>query len=267
MSTDVTPALTAPASPASPRRADEERAAAQRAADGELFEQLQADGFEGLRFDMLRDRFWLYGWKVLRAWMRDGTIIERCRERRIYFPAPYTEVEEMMRRDDVRQEIAIDCLSRAVPRFMSDCLQGWKPDGGRSLNTFFLHLALHVYRDAYRRWAGGHRQRMRELLGPDKVPVYDPMSEEWEYEPVPGPEHQTVLQETLDIILEGSSMEERAVCTAMLTTGATQEEIAQQLGTTRKSVERRLSKVRQRARKLAASGVIMTPSVSSAVTR
>lgn len=36
---------------------------------------------------------------------------------------------------------------------------------------------------------------------------------------------------------------------------ATQEEIAQQIGTTRKSVERRLSRVRRRARKLAVAGV------------
>lgn len=37
-------------------------------------------------------------------------------------------------------------------------------------------------------------------------------------------------------------MDEQAVCEAMLTTGATQEQIAQQLGTTRKTVERRLSR-------------------------
>ncbi|AQW49509.1 hypothetical protein SHXM_02972 [Streptomyces hygroscopicus] len=76
-----------------------------------------------------------------------------------------------------------------------------------------------------------------------------------------------MLRETLGIILAQASMEERAVCEAMLTTGGTQEMIAQQLGTTRKSVERRLSRVRRRAEKLAAAGVIMVPSVSSAVTR
>ncbi|MFF2902418.1 hypothetical protein [Streptomyces sp. NPDC057966] len=265
MSTNVASALTGPA-PTTKQDA-EERAATQRAADGELFEQLQTDGFEGPLFDMFKDRLWLYGWKVLRAWMRDGTIIERCRERRIYFPAPYTEVEEMMRRDDVRQEIAIGCLGRAVPHFLAHSIEEWEPDGGRSLNTFFLHLALHFYRDAYRQWAGGHRHRMRELLGPDRVPFYDLEWEEWVQVPVTGPEHQTVLQETLDTILAGASIEERAVCKAMLATDATQEEIAQQLGTTRKSVERRLSKVRMRARKLAAAGIIVTPSVSSAVTR
>ncbi|WP_310726216.1 hypothetical protein [Streptomyces sp. N2A] len=267
MSTHVTSALTARVPTASLHRATDARAAAQRAADGELFEQLQADGFEGPRFEMLQDRLWLYGWSVLRAWMRDGTIIARCRERRIYFPAPYTEVEEMMRRDEVRQEIAIDCVGRAVPPFMSDSLRDWSPNGGRSLNTFFLHLALWFYRDAYRQWAGGYRQRMRELLGPDAVPVYDPDFEEWVRVPVPGPENQTILQETLDLILAQAPMEERAVCKAMLATDATQEQIAEQLGTTRKSVERRLSKVRQRARKLAAAGLIVTPSVSSAVPR
>ncbi|MER5618306.1 hypothetical protein [Streptomyces sp. NPDC002215] len=228
---------------------------------------MQTDGFEGPLFDMFKDRLWLYGWKVLRAWMRDGTIIERCRERRIYFPAPYTEVEEMMRRDDVRQEIAIDCLSAAVPAFMSSCLQGWDPKGGRNLNGFFLHVALCFFRDAYRRWAVGHRRRMREILGPDAIPVYDSEWDEWIRVPVPGPEERTVLQETLDIILMKASMEERAVCQAMLTTGGTQEEIAQQLGTTRKAVEHRLGRVRRRAKKLAAAGVIMVPSVSSAVTR
>ncbi|NIY64182.1 hypothetical protein [Streptomyces malaysiensis] len=117
------------------------------------------------------------------------------------------------------------------------------------------------------RWATGHRRRICEILGPDTIPVYDAEWEMWELVPVPDPEEQTVLRETLGIILAQASMEERAVCEAMLTTGGTQEVIAQQLGTTRKSVERRLSRVRRPAEKLAAAGVIMVPSVSSAVTR
>ncbi|MEN2424366.1 hypothetical protein AABB02_40480 [Streptomyces rimosus] len=107
---------------------------------------------------------------------------------------------------------------------------------------------------------------MREILGPDRIWVYDATDDWWDLAPAPGPENQTVLQETLSIILAEASMEERAVCEAMRT-GATQEEIAQRLGTTRKSVERRLSRVRGRAKKLAAAGVIVAPAVSSAVTR
>ncbi|MFJ2566530.1 hypothetical protein ACIO02_26965 [Streptomyces sp. NPDC087568] len=262
MLTEATPASTPPAVPPPP-----DRHAEQRTADRELFAQLQTEGFKGARFDLLQDRLWLYGWNVLRSWMREGTIIERCREKRIYFAAPYTEVEELMRRADVREDLAIDCLGKAVPAFMDEGgpVEKWDPKGGRNLTSFFLHYALCHFRDAYRRWASGHRQRMREILGPDafRYPGWDV----WERIPAPGPEEQTVLRETLGIILSEASLEERAVCEAMLTTGATQEEIAQRLGTTRKSVERRLSRVRRRAQKLAAAGVIVVPSVSTAVTR
>ncbi|MFI9495397.1 RNA polymerase sigma factor [Streptomyces halstedii] len=257
---------TSASTPPAPSQPD--RGAAQRAADRELFEQLQADDFEGPRFGLLEDRFWRYGWNVLRSWMRQGIIIERCREHRIRFPAPYTEVEEMKRRADVRDDIAADCLSKAVPAFMNgedSPLRYWNPDGGRNLTSFFLHFALWFYRDAYREWATSHRRRMRAILGPDRH-VYDAGYEVWDVFREPGPEEQTVLQETLSIILAEASMEERAVCEAMRT-GATQEEIAQQLGTTRKTVERRLSRVRGRTKKLAAAGIIVAPSVSSAVTR
>lgn len=263
MSTEAIPAALRPSpTPLS------DRAAEQRATDGELFARLQADGFrESPHLATLRDRLWRYAWIVLRSWMREGTIIERCREKRINFPAPYTEVEELMRRADVREDLAIDCLGKAVPAFLAKGgrVEEWDPEGGRNLTSFFLHYALYHFRDAYRRWATGHRRRMYEILRPTLY-VHDGDYEVWGPPPAPSPEEQTVLRETLDIILEQASMEERAACEAMLT-GATQEEIAQKLGTTRKSVERRLSRVRGRARKLAAAGLIVVPSVSSVVTR
>ncbi|MGW3028047.1 hypothetical protein [Streptomyces sp. NPDC001221] len=241
-------------------------AAEQRAADRELFARLQADEFrEGPHLAMLRDRLWRYGWNVLRAWMKDGSIIARCRERRVFFPAPYDEVEEVMRRADVREDIAIDCLDKAIPFYLETCLPQWDPDGGRNLTSFFVPIALRFFRSAYRQWATGYRRRLREILG--DTMVYDAARDVWERVPPPAAEHQTMLRETLSIILAKASMGERAVCEEMLRTGATQEQIAERLGTTRKSVERRLRRVRGRALKLAAAGVILVPSVSSAVTR
>ncbi len=43
------------------------------------------------------------------------------------------------------------------------------------------------YRDAYRRWSGGYRQRMREILGPDVLRVYNTEWDMWERVPVPAP--------------------------------------------------------------------------------
>ncbi|MFJ7069711.1 ECF-type sigma factor [Streptomyces sp. NPDC101115] len=239
--------------------------AARRAEDAELFARLQAREFTGPEANMLRDRLFLYGWRVLHRWMRDGEIIVKCRENRVFFAAPYTEVEELMRRYDVRQDIAVSAMTRALPRFMAVVLKTWDPEGGRALNTYFLHFALWAFRDAYRQWAKVYRAQMYEILGSAQRNA--PEGEEWDpWSPEPDPEYQTVLEETLATILADASVEERAVCAAMLA-GATQEEIAVQLGTTRKAVERRLARVRGRAKALAAAGDILVPSVSSAVTR
>lgn len=212
------------------------------AADRELYEQLRADGFTGLRFEELRDGLWEYGWKAMRRWMRDGTIIERCRERYIFFAAPYTEVEEMMRRGDVRDEIAVERVSHAIAVFMQALAKGsWDPDRGSTLRTYFVGRCLMSFRDAYRSWAGAYRRQLENSL--DGI---------WRgIMPIPdGPGHALtahelfVLRETLDLILDDASREERAVCLLILRYGATQEEIAEQLGTTRKAVERRLARVR-----------------------
>lgn len=161
------------------------------------------------------------------------------------------------------RDIAIDCLGTAVTDFLAEggALEGWNPGKGRNLTSYFLHFALRHFRDAYRRWAREQRRRLFEFIGEDTFQWYrfEQGTVAWGLFPFPGPEHQAVLREALAVILDGASREEYAVCKAMLITGATQEEIAQLLGTTRKSVERRLARVRSRAIKLAAAGVIMTP--------
>ena len=62
----------------------------------------------------LRDDLWVYGWRCLRAWMRDGTIIEKCGERDVPLGARYFEVEILKRRGDIRDEIAHKSVESAV---------------------------------------------------------------------------------------------------------------------------------------------------------
>nr|WSX54162.1 sigma-70 family RNA polymerase sigma factor [Streptomyces sp. NBC_00974] len=234
------------------------------ATDRDLYEQLQADRFTGLGFEQLREDLWVYGWRVMRSWMRDGTVIERCRERRIFFAAPYTEVEEMMRRTDVRDEIAHECVAHAVTTFMAALPhpQSWDPDRGATMRTYFIGRCLMSFRDAYQRWAGTNRK----LLG-IAIDGYWRNTGDIPDRPAHAltPAEMIVLRDTLDQILDGASMEERAICRLILFYGATQEEIAEQLGITRKAVERRLARVRGRARALAAAGQIIVPSVRKAV--
>ncbi|MCX4529902.1 hypothetical protein OG982_30125 [Streptomyces sp. NBC_01551] len=240
----------------------------QLAADQELYAQLQADEFEGARYQHLRDDLWVYGWRVIRKWMRDGTIIARCRERDVHFAAPYTEVEDMMRRADFRDEIAHDCVSAAITKFMTAMRggDGWTPDGGATMRTFLVVYCLHDFRDAYRRWAVPRRRRLYEITdgiwrGP-QLPWDQPVVELT-------PADMMEMRGTLDLILDEANLEERAICQLILSTGATQEQIARELGTTRKSVERRMARLRKRALALAvAIGIDMCrPSVQSGAAR
>ncbi|MFF3691706.1 hypothetical protein [Streptomyces sp. NPDC002187] len=240
--------------------------AEQLATDRELYEQLVADRFTGPRFEQLREELWLYGWRVMRAWMRDGSVIERCAERNITFSAPYTEVEEMMRRVDIRDEIGHNCVSNAITAFMlalgtEYC---WRPHKGATMRTYLIGACLFAFRDAYRRWATGYRRRLDIALAgiwPGTLPVMNQPSHGLD------PGHMLVLRETLNRILDGASKEERAICELILSYDATQEQIAEQLGTTRKAVERRLARLRARAVALAVVELIIRPSVRTAAAR
>ncbi|WP_327072082.1 ECF-type sigma factor [Kitasatospora purpeofusca] len=227
---------------------------AKLAADRELYEQLKADEFTGIRYTLFQEDLWRYGWKCLLAWMRDGSFVTRCQQRLIFFPAPFTEVEELSRREDAREEIAARALATALPSFTCTFEFFWEPGKGATIRTYFIGQCLFALRDAYREWATGHRRRHRAALDSDTVRSAES-----------DPEHQALVLDSLQTILEGASIEARAVCNLMLTTGGTQEQIAEQLGTTRKSVERHLSRLRARARELAAAGTILAPSVRAAV--
>lgn len=252
-------AKTIPSTPTRPpTRPPRVRANPERlAADRELYELLKAARFTGPRWEQLQDELWRYGWNVLRAWMQDGSVIERCRARHIFFPAPYTEVDEIMRRAEIREEIAATCVHRALTQFTELLATGyWKPDKGATFRTFFIGTCLFYFRDAYKHWAASYRRNVRLHLGPDALG-----EAAGRRDTRLGPAELVLLRDTLDRILEGASLEARAVCNQLLTTGGTQEQIAQRLKTTQKSVERHLSRVRARARHLAASGAIVVPSV------
>ncbi len=242
------------------RRADPTRLEADR----QLYADLAGTGFEGPGTELLLADLWRYGFDVVLAGMRTGTIYELCAMKGFGFTASEDEMEVLRRRADLRDEVAADCLHHAYQDFIA-ILQAeyWDPDKGATLRTFFVGTCLFAFRDAFRRWA---RPRRRYLQMIDSYAGFERTREQstdtaWF-------EKAVILRETLDLILDGVSINARAVCKQMLSEpNATQDEIGQMLGKSRKSVERHLSRVRERAQRLAAAGVIIVPSVSSAVTR
>ncbi|MEW1926766.1 hypothetical protein [Streptomyces sp. NPDC088360] len=220
------------------------------AADRALYERLQADEFVGREMEQLRQDLWVYGWKVLRAWMRDGTIVEKCGARDIPIPARWHEIETLKRRGDFRDEIAHDATLAAVAQFTDDSLPNgiWDPRKGATMRTYFTVTCMFTFRDAFKKWASSHRrhlavtadvvfdgERLGRNLPPDEAAVY-----RW----------------TLKRILQDATWEARAICSLIYQQKMTQKEIAEELGMTSRAVEGHMRRLRIQVRKLTARGEI-----------
>ncbi|MFJ1887226.1 hypothetical protein ACIOHU_42445, partial [Streptomyces sp. NPDC088137] len=120
-------------------------------ADRALYERLQRRDFTGWEMDLLHEDLWLYGWKCLRAWMKDGSIIAKCGDRGIVVPARWPEVETLTRRGDLRDEIAHDAVEAAVRTFTKGYLpEGrWDPGKGATMRTYFIRTCMYAFREGF----------------------------------------------------------------------------------------------------------------------
>jgi DNA-directed RNA polymerase specialized sigma24 family protein len=219
-------------------------------ADRALYERLQRSDFTGWEMDLLREDLWLYGWKCLRAWMKDGTIIAKCGERGIVVPARWPEVETLTRRGDLRDEVAHDSVERAVRTFTEEYLPSgrWDPGKGATMRTYFIRTCMYAFRDAFKDWSYSYRRNLfasaEPLVGAEL------------YAPYGSYEDTTVFQETIQRILENAGPEARAICGYIWETKTSQKEIGDGLGMTSRAVEGHMRRLRARAKLLVAKGEI-----------
>lgn len=229
----------------------------QHAADCALNERLRLRNFDPDYWEMklLRDDLWVYGWRCLRAWMRDGTIIEKCGERGVPLGVRYFEVEILKRRGDIRDEIAHNSVESAVCRFTEELLPdgGWDPEGGATMRTYFVKTCLYAFRDVFKKWAYGYRRRLFEAADPIAAEPYEDM---WGPRYVRSPDDAFVLQETIQRILDGAGPEVRAICGLIWESKVTQKAIGAELGMTSRMVEGHMARLRARAKVMASRGEI-----------
>ncbi|MFC9165854.1 hypothetical protein ACFTZ8_34270 [Streptomyces fungicidicus] len=234
------------------KRGNPERLAADRA----LYERLRQRDFTGWEVKWLRDDLWVYGWRILRAWMKDGTIIAKCGERGILVPARWPEVETLTRRGDLRDEVAHKAVESAVEIFMEEYLPKgrWDPDKGATMRTYFARTCMYAFRDAYKNWAFGYRRNLFAAVAPLRdANLYAPGAS---YE---GFEDTTAFQEAVQRILENAGPEVRAICGYIWETKTSQKEIGAELGMTVRMVEGHMRRLRGRAKLLVARGEIEVP--------
>jgi hypothetical protein len=229
----------------------------QHAADCALYERLRLRDFDPDHWEMkhLRDDLWVYGWRCLRAWMRDGTIIEKCGERGVPLGARYFEVEVLQRRGDIRDEIAHTSVESAVQRFTEEFLPGgkWEPEGGATMRTYFVKTCLYAFRDVFKNWFFSYRRR---LFAAADVIAAEPYEGIFGPVYVRSPDDAFVLQDTIQRILEGAGPEVRAICGLIWESKVTQKAIGAELGMTSRMVEGYMARLRARAKVMASRGEI-----------
>ncbi|OEJ20788.1 hypothetical protein AR457_41670 (plasmid) [Streptomyces agglomeratus] len=222
-------------------------------ADRALYARLQRCDFTGWEMDLLREDLWLYGWKCLSAWMKDGTIVAKCGERDIPVPARWFEVEMLTRSGDLRDGMVHASVEGAVRIFTEQYLPGgrWDPDKGATMRTYFLRTCMYAFRDVFRSWSHTYRRSLVETA--------QPLVDAHLYARHGSYEDATVFRETIQRIMKNAGREKRAICGLIWETKMSHKEIGKELGMTSRAVEGHMRRLRARAELLVANGEIEAP--------
>jgi DNA-directed RNA polymerase specialized sigma24 family protein len=124
------------------------------AQDHAHIEMLRHDRFEGPNYELFKTTLALYGYPVMRAWIRRRQIWSltaargravRCRD----------AVRDHLARDlDDRQELAMETVAKALVFFREHALIAgkWTPSGGANITTFFAGACIAVFPNVCRAW-------------------------------------------------------------------------------------------------------------------
>lgn len=198
-------------------------------ADKDLADRLAAAGYVGREWDYVATELIKYGYAVLIAWMRNGTIWRRPKDKGIAglpSPSPWEW------NDETWNDLAGATLVIAVEKFRDTVLATgrWNPNGGASLKTFFIGQCLFRFPNPYRSWHTTVTTRQQHE-------VQDDLASWKQTTPATrSPEHDVVQRD--DIARGLAALDDRTRDTLLLLEqGYDQTEVATRMGTTRKAVE------------------------------
>jgi hypothetical protein len=193
-------------------------------ADRERYADLRAAEFRGAVMEDFAGDLWQYGLRVIKGWLRDGSIPGHALRYGIKISPSWVELEMWERSATVRDELAFTTVAEAVSWYTKTVLPSgmWDPDKGASLRTYFIGACMHHFRTAYRSWS---RQRRRTVEHFDALGVLTDR-------PAAGTDPALVIEQrdTIAAILAKATPEARAICALIYATDATYASIGEQLG-------------------------------------
>ncbi|MER7042910.1 hypothetical protein [Streptomyces microflavus] len=135
-----------------------------RMADDRMVRLLAVDGFTGVWYERFEDELARYAMSVLRGWMYSGFVFKLVALRGFDLKPDELELEELVRDSDLREELAMMTVARALPVFRQRALVegGWRAEGGASITTYFMGACAYEFPNEYRRY---RRQEKRWRRG------------------------------------------------------------------------------------------------------
>jgi DNA-directed RNA polymerase specialized sigma24 family protein len=131
-----------------------------RSRDLEMVNALALAQFEGPAFEVFAGELAAYGYPVILAWLRRGTIWRHCAERgRPLYPTD-AERETLEGQFDERLELALETVAEGLKFFRERVLLTgrWSFEGGATITTYFIGACLLAFPNVFRRWhAAGRR--------------------------------------------------------------------------------------------------------------
>jgi hypothetical protein len=153
----------------SSRERDEARRAAEslarRLEDQAQVNALWAGGFTGPAYELLEGELAAYGYPVILAWIRRGTIWGHCARRGRKVGSTDAEREVLERDFDVRLQLALDTVVETLPFFRDRVLREgrWSFDGGATLRTYFIGACILTFPNVFRSWQRAEHKWKRSL--------------------------------------------------------------------------------------------------------
>lgn len=130
---------------------------ARRLADADLFDLLAEVKFEGPDYRRFEEELASYGLAVTRAWIATGKMFAACLRQGF----PIGPRPQHIDQDDI-DSLAADTVFKALEifRIKAQSGDGWRPDGGASLKTYFINGCVFAFLNQYQSWC--RRQRRME---------------------------------------------------------------------------------------------------------
>lgn len=216
------------------------------ATDAQMFEMLRRADFHGPLWDGFADVLARHGLGVLEVWLKSGKIFAIAESKGISLRPTAEELHEVATNPELRDQLKIDSVAAAIVSFRRKAFEGtgWSPDGGATMQTYFLTGCLYAFANEL----GKHRRSKTHWdnkidAGCDINSLADSTTDADRTAPPPADLADLVADhDVIERKLDELSDKNRQLVLAKAR-GDTNHQIAAREGVTAKAIDRRWSKL------------------------